>query len=93
MANNSISLNRVLAELDISTNPDGTTKTFSIRFIKKDGESVYFLRTRKTGLNMNLKKHAMRGVVPVDSNLVAIDHIYPVWIWSIVQYNNLKVTI
>ncbi len=85
-----IKINRVLAELDIALDGEGKQKTFSIRFIKKNGESVFIFRAIKTGLNMNLKKNAMRGVLPVDVKLNAISHIYPVWIWSIVEFNGLS---
>jgi len=69
MNQNSIKLNRVLAELDMSIDTDGIQKTFSIRFIKRNGESIFLFRAVKCGLNMNLKKNAMRGVVPVNIHL------------------------
>ena len=93
MSQSRIKISRVLAEMDMSVNTDGLQKTFSIRFIKKNGESIYFFRAVKTGLNMNLKKNAMRGVVPVDIHLKSLAHIYPVWIWSIVEFNGLKVAL
>ncbi len=88
-----IKINRVLAELDMSVTTDGAQKTFSMRFITKRGESIYFFRAVKTGLNMNLKKNAMRGVVPVNIFLQSTAHIHPVWIWSIVEFNGLKVSL
>ena len=93
MNQNSIKLNRVLAELDMSIDTDGIQKTFSIRFIKRNGESIFLFRAVKCGLNMNLKKNAMRGVVPVDIHLNSLSHIYPVWIWSIVGFNSLNVNL
>ena len=52
MAQKSIKINRVLAELDIAMDVEGKQKTFSIRFIKKDGKSVFIFRAFKTGLNI-----------------------------------------
>ncbi len=88
-----VKLNYVLNDLDISSNPDGSQRSFSIRFIKSNGESVYLNRAVKTGLNFNLKENAMRGVRPVDSELKPIGHIYAVKIWHIVEYNNLTVVL
>lgn len=83
-----IRLSQVLAELDMNMDPMGKQKTFSIRFIDRSGRSVFIYRGVKTGLKMNMKLHAMRGVKPVDSNLNGISHIHPVWIWAITGYND-----
>jgi len=39
-----IKLSEALSQLDEKVLPDGSQKTFSIKFIKKDGEVVYFNR-------------------------------------------------
>ena len=52
MKQNSIKINRVLAELDMSIDTDGIQKTFSIRFNKRNGESVFLFRTVKSVLNI-----------------------------------------
>ena len=83
----SVKLSRVLNEIDVAVLPDSTQHSFSIRFIKSNGESVFLNRAVKTGLNFNLKKNAMRGFRPVDANLNPIGHIYPVSIWHIVEFN------
>ena len=83
-----IKLSTVLAELDEKILPDGTQKTFSIKFIKKNGELVYYPRCVSTGLNMNLKQNAMRGVRLVDRNFDPMDHHTPVYIWSILEFNS-----
>ena len=87
----SLRLSQVLAELDMAVKPDGRPYTFSIRFVKRNGESVYVFRAIKSGLKMNMKEHAMRGVRPVDKDLTTIGHVYPVWIWAITEYNGHKV--
>ncbi|NQT77686.1 MAG: hypothetical protein HQ565_08230 [Bacteroidetes bacterium] len=83
-----IKLSTVLAKLDEKVLPDGTQKTFSIKFIKKNGELVYYPRCVSTGLNLNLKANAMRGVRFVDRNFDPLDHHTPVYIWSILEFND-----
>ncbi|MEN8225497.1 MAG: hypothetical protein ABFS05_09080 [Bacteroidota bacterium] len=82
-----IKLSTVLSELDEKVLPDGTQKTFSIKFIKKNGELVYYPRCVSTGLKMNLKANAMRGVRLVDRNFDPMDHHTLVYIWSILEFN------
>jgi len=89
----SIKLHLVLSELDDSITPDGKPKTFSITFIQKDGGRSYIHRAIKIGLNMDLKKNAMRGILPVNKDGDKISHPTPVWIWSIVEFNGRKVYI
>lgn len=88
-----IKLSQVLAELDMSISPEGKQNTFSVRFIKQNGESVFLLRAVKTGLRMNLKKYAMRGMRTVDIAMNPIGHIYPVWIWAIIEFNGKKISL
>ncbi len=83
-----IKLSTVLSELDEKVLPDGSQKTFSIKFIKKNGEIVYYPRCVSCGLNMNLKSNAMRGVRLVDRNMDPLDHHTPVYIWSILEFNS-----
>jgi len=93
MSKSTISLSQVLAELDMAVLPDGKQNTFSVRFVKRNGESVFLFRAVKTGLKMNIKLHAMRGMRPVDKDMNSIGHIYPVWIWAITEFKGLKVTL
>jgi len=50
-----IKLSTVLSQLDEKLNPDGNPNTFSIKFVKKNGELVFYNRCTSTGLNLNLK--------------------------------------
>lgn len=86
-----IKLSTVLSELDEKILPGGNQKTFSIKFVKKNGELVYYRRCVSCGLNMNLKYNSMRGVRLVDRNYDPIDHHTPVYIWSILEFNNHEV--
>jgi hypothetical protein len=90
MADN-IKLHQVLAELDMAMDAEGKQRSFSMRFVNRKGESVFIFRGVKCGLKMNLKEQAMRGVRPVDKDLNPINHIYPVWIWAITEFNGKKV--
>lgn len=82
-----IKLSIVLRELDEKILPDGRQKTFSIKFIKQNGEIVYYPRCVSVGLSANLKKNSLRGVRLVDRNFDPLDHITPVYIWSILEFN------
>ncbi|PXX96907.1 hypothetical protein DF185_19905 [Marinifilum breve] len=86
-----ISLAEVVRELNETVTPEGTQKTFAIKFVKKGGEVVYLNRAVKTGLKMDMTKHAMRGVRPVDEFGQNLGHVYPVLIWSILEFNGKRV--
>jgi len=88
---NSIQLTNVLDELNVAIAPDGKPIVFSIAFIKKNGELVYFSKARKSGVNMDMKKNAIRGVQQCDSNGKPFGHPVPVKIWTIVEFNGKKV--
>ncbi len=61
-----IKLSSVLAQLDEKLDPNGNPNTFSIKFVKKNGELAFYNRCISTGLNLNLKSNVMRGVRLVD---------------------------
>lgn len=86
-----VKLSTVLRDLDEKILPDGTQKTFSIKFVKKNGEIVYYPRCVSVGLNLNLKTNAVRGVRLVDRNFDPLDHHTPVYIWSILEFNGHSV--
>lgn len=89
-----IKLSVVLADLDSKLTPTGKPITFSIKFIKKNGELVFIRKAIKVGLaKMNLFENAFRGVVAVDDQNDWIGHPTPVKIWNIVEYNGFKVSI
>jgi uncharacterized OB-fold protein len=88
-----IKLQVVLADMEVKSNPDGKIKTFSISYVKKDGELVYVLRAIKTGLRFNSYSKMMRGVVAVDKEGGWIGHPTPVHIFKITEYNGFKVSI
>lgn len=83
--------NKVLKYLDIKETPSGEQNTFSIVFIKKDGERVFLPRSVATGLPFSLKTNRMRGVMPVDSEGEKTGHVYPVNIDNILEFNAMEV--
>ena len=83
--------NKVLKYLDIKETPTGEQISFSIVFIKKNGERVFLPRAVATGLPFSLKTNRMRGVVPIDSDGEKTGHVYPVNIDNILEYNSMEV--
>jgi hypothetical protein len=90
-----IARNAVLRELDIKENPDGSARTFSVRFCKRDGETVFIplAVTTGTGINRNVSHNRERGFLPVNKQLHKVGHVYPVNIDNILEYNNMLVKI
>ena len=88
-----IKLSVVLADMDEKKLPDGSLKVFSIKFVKQNGELVFVNRAIRTGLNMDMKKNAFRGILRVDKELESLGHPTPVKIWNIIEYNGIKVSL
>lgn len=80
-----------LKEYEAKETPNGKQTTFSIKFVKKDGELVFIPRAVATGLPFNIKNNRMRGVLPVDERGESAGHITPVHIDGLVEWNGLKV--
>lgn len=83
--------NLMLKELDIRQIPDGFARVFSISFILKNGQKVFFPMAIATGLNMNVKENRMRGIQPVDGKGDPEGHIYPVGIDNFIEYNGMEI--
>jgi len=88
-----IKLQVVLADMEVKKLPDGKIKTFSIKYVLKNGELVFIRRAMKTGLRFNMYSKMMKGVVAVDGDGNWIGHPTPVCIWKIIEYNGFKVSI
>lgn len=87
----SIRRNLALKEYEIKETPQGRQTTFSIKFVKKNGELVFLPRAVASGLKMNMKDNRMRGLVPVDPDNNSIGHITPFHIDGMIQWNGKKV--
>ncbi|MEI7526760.1 MAG: hypothetical protein WCJ95_20595 [Mariniphaga sp.] len=80
-----------LKEFEVKETPGGEPVTFSIKFVKKNGELVFYPRAIAAGLRFNMNDKRMRGVLPVDFNNMASGHVTPVHIDSIVEWNGKQI--
>ncbi len=78
----------MLREYDIKETPAGKQTTFSIKFIKQNGEVVFMPRAVACGLTANMSKNRIRGVLPIDLEGNKISHPTPVSIDAIIEWNN-----
>ena len=85
--------NYALREYDIKETPAGRQKTFSIKFLKKNGEMVFLPRAVASGLAFSMKDNRMRGVVAIDENGDKIGHVYPVNIDLIIEWNDKQIVL
>jgi len=87
----SIRRNLALKEYEIKETPEGNQVTFSIRFVKKNGELVFIPRAVAAGLPFKGKDSRMRGVLPMDNYNNASGHVTPVHIDGIIEWNGKKI--
>lgn len=83
--------NLALQEYEVNETPDGKQATFSIKFVKKNGELVFIPKAVAAGLRMDMKSNRMRGILPVDQQNKATGHVTPVHIDGIIEWNTKKV--
>ncbi len=83
--------NLALREYDVKETPAGRQVTFSVKFVKKNGELCFIPRGVAAGLPFHVAGNRMRGVMPVDASLCQCGHIVAVDIDSLVEWNGLKV--
>jgi hypothetical protein len=83
--------NLALKEYEVKETPQGKQVTFSIKFVKKNGELVFVPRAVAAGLKMDMKANRMRGILAVDQGNMATGHITPVHIDGIIEWNGKKV--
>ena len=87
----SIRRNLVLKEYEIKETPGGKQITFSIKFVKKNGELVFIPRAVASGLPFNGKDNRMRGVLPIACDNNASGHVTPIHIDGIIEWNGKKI--
>ena len=83
--------NLMLREYDIKETPAGKQTTFSIKFIKQNGEIVYMPHAVACGLTANMSKNSIRGVLPIDLQGKQTGHPTPVSIDAIIEWNGVNV--
>lgn len=79
--------------IDSKINIDGDSPVFSIQFIKKNGEIVYYPFAKSCGLRADMTKTRTRGIVQTDAIGNAIARPRTVSIDNIRMFNGLRVTI
>jgi len=77
--------------MDIKENPNGSQVNFSIVFITKQGQRVFFPRAVVTGLPYSVKINRLRGILPVDREGNKIGHVYPVSIDNMIEFNSIEI--
>ncbi len=83
--------NLMLREYDMKETPAGKQTTFSIKFIKQNGEVVFMPRAVACGLTANMSQNRIRGVLPIDLEGNKISHPTPVSIDAIIEWNGMDV--
>lgn len=83
--------NMMLKELDIKWLPNGNRMIFNIKFVDKSGKVRFFPLAVCRGLRYNMSIARQRGVQPCKENGDLLDHVYPVGIDNIIQYNGMEV--
>lgn len=83
--------NLVLREYDVKETPSGKQTTFSIKFIKQNGELVFIPHAVACGLTVDMAKNRVRGVLPIDHQGNKTGHPTPVNIDSIIEWNGKTV--
>ena len=83
--------NLALKEFELKETPDGKQVTFSIKFVKKNGELIFVPRAVAAGLRFNISDNRMRGILAVDADNNASGHVTPVHIDGIVEWNGKKI--
>ena len=81
----------VLKELDIKWDPYGNRRVFSIKFVTLSGKIHFFPMACCRGLRYDVHEARQRGIQPCDERGNLIDHVYPVGIDAITQYNQMEV--
>ena len=80
-----------MREYDIKETPAGNPNVFSIKFVKKNGELVFFPMAVACGLPFHAAENRMRGVKPVDAKYNQSGHIVAVDIDAMVEWNGKRV--
>ena len=86
-----INRNLALKKFELKDAPKGKQVTFSIKFVKKNGDLVFIPRAVAAGLRFNIRNNCMRGVLPVDADNNVSGHVTPVHIDGIIEWNSKKI--
>lgn len=92
MVKKTITRSEMLADMDIRKLPDGRRRVLAVKYVEKGGKLRYFPQCTVGGAGkMNNKEWRVRGITPCDCKGQPEDHVHPVRIFNIVEYNGRKV--
>ncbi len=82
----------MLADMDVRTWPDGRRRVVSVKYVEQGGKLRFFPQCTVGGAGrMNNKQWRVRGFTPCDCKGNPEDHVHPVRIFNIVEYNGRRV--
>ena len=83
-----ITRSEMLADMDIRTLPDGRSRVVAVKYVEPGGKLRFFPQCTIGGAGrMDNKKWRVRGVTPCDCTGQPEDHVHPVRIFNVVEYN------
>ena len=92
MDKKTITRSEMLADMDIRTLPDGRRRVVSVKYVEQGGKLRFFPQCTIGGAGrMDNKKWRVRGITPCDCKGQPEDHVHPVRIFNVVEYNGRKV--
>ncbi len=92
MTETTITQREMLQLLDVRYHPNGKPMIYSVKFVQLDGKLRFFPQAIVCGAGkMHNKAYRMRGFQPCDCKGFPEDHVYPVRINNILEFNGRRV--
>lgn len=92
MTHDTITQREMLQLLDVRYHPNGKPMIYSVKFVQLDGKLRFFPQAVVCGAGkMHNKAYRMRGFQPCDCKGFPEDHVYPVHINNILEFNGRRV--
>lgn len=87
-----ITQREMLALMDVRTHPDGRPVVHSFKFVMQDGRLRFFPQALVCGAGrMDNKAYRVRGLQPCDCKGWPEDHVHPVRINNIIEFDGQRV--
>lgn len=87
-----ITLKEMLVLMDVRAHPDGRPMVHSFKFVMKDGRLRFFPQALVCGAGrMDNKAYRVRGLQPCDCKGWPEDHVHPVRIHNIIEFDGRRV--
>lgn len=92
MTHDTITQREMLQLLDVRYHPNGKPMIYSVKFVQLDGKLRFFPQAIVCGAGkMHNKAYRMRGFQLCDCKGFPEDHVYPVRINNILEFNGRRV--